>query len=109
MRRLRELDALNPSDCAQTYESLRQEALRRYGSRCQLCGTMSKLEVHPKPFRNHSGYDSEETDHTLQHLPCIRSQPDEIGRSRLHNAVGASPFCSRQCLSIYDELAWLFI
>jgi 5-methylcytosine-specific restriction endonuclease McrA len=42
------------------YESLRQQILRRYGWRCQSCGTMSNLEVHHKEFRSHSRADSEE-------------------------------------------------
>ena len=42
------------------YESLRQQVLRRDGWRCQLCGTMSNLEVHHKEFRSHAGDDSEE-------------------------------------------------
>jgi 5-methylcytosine-specific restriction endonuclease McrA len=47
------------------YESLRQLVLRRDGWRCQLCGTMSNLEVHHKEFRSHSGHDSEENLITL--------------------------------------------
>jgi ATP-dependent DNA helicase RecQ len=45
---------------AASYESLRQQVLRRDGWRCQSCGTMANLEVHHKEFRNHSGDDSEE-------------------------------------------------
>jgi len=37
-----------------SYESLRQQILRRDGWRCQSCGTMSNLEVHHKEFRSHS-------------------------------------------------------
>jgi len=47
------------------YESLRQLVLRRDGWRCQLCGTMSNLEVHHKEFRSHSGHDAEENLITL--------------------------------------------
>jgi 5-methylcytosine-specific restriction endonuclease McrA len=43
-----------------SYESLRQQILRRDGWRCQSCGTMSNLEVHHREFRSHSGSDSEE-------------------------------------------------
>ncbi len=43
-----------------SYESLRQQILRRDGWRCQFCGTMSNLEVHHREFRSHSGADSEE-------------------------------------------------
>ncbi|MGO8794931.1 MAG: HNH endonuclease [Candidatus Sulfotelmatobacter sp.] len=42
-----------------SYETLRQEALRRDGWRCQSCGAMSNLEVHHQQFRSHSGADSE--------------------------------------------------
>ena len=48
-----------------SYESLRQEVLRRDGWRCQFCGTMSNLEIHHKQFRSHSGEDSEENLITL--------------------------------------------
>ena len=41
------------------YEGLRQQVLRRDGWRCQLCGTMSNLEVHHREFRSRSGDDSE--------------------------------------------------
>ena len=47
------------------YDQLRQQILRRDGWRCQLCGTMSNLEVHHKEFRSHSGVDSEENLITL--------------------------------------------
>jgi 5-methylcytosine-specific restriction endonuclease McrA len=43
-----------------SYESLRQQILRRDGWRCQSCGTMSNLEVHHKQFRSHSCHDSED-------------------------------------------------
>jgi 5-methylcytosine-specific restriction endonuclease McrA len=48
-----------------SYETLRQQILRRDGWRCQSCGTMSNLEVHHKEFRSHSGHDSEENLITL--------------------------------------------
>ena len=38
-----------------SYESLRQQILRRDGWRCQSCGTMTNLEVHHREFRSHSG------------------------------------------------------
>ena len=50
-----------------TYESLRQQILRRDGWRCQSCGAMSNLEVHHREFRSHSGEDSEENLITLCH------------------------------------------
>jgi len=52
---------LDPS----SYESLRQQILRRDGWRCQSCGTMSNLEVHHREFRSHSGADTEENLITL--------------------------------------------
>lgn len=48
-----------------SYESLRQQILRRDGWRCQSCGTMSNLKVHHREFRSHSGTDSEENLITL--------------------------------------------
>jgi len=42
-----------------SYETLRQQVLRRDGWRCQSCGTMSNLEVHHKEFRSQSGDDDE--------------------------------------------------
>ena len=48
-----------------SYESLRQQVLRRDGWRCQLCGTMANHEVHHKEFRSQSGDDSEENLITL--------------------------------------------
>jgi 5-methylcytosine-specific restriction endonuclease McrA len=48
-----------------SYESLRQQILRRDAWRCQSCGTMTNLEVHHKEFRSHSGADSEENLITL--------------------------------------------
>jgi 5-methylcytosine-specific restriction endonuclease McrA len=48
-----------------TYESLRQQVLRRDGWRCQSCGTMANLEVHHRKFRSHSGADLEENLITL--------------------------------------------
>jgi 5-methylcytosine-specific restriction endonuclease McrA len=49
----------------EAYEALRQRVLGRDGWRCQSCGAMSKLEVHHKRFRCHSGDDSEENLITL--------------------------------------------
>jgi len=48
-----------------SYESLRQQILRRDGWRCQSCGTMTNLEVHHREFRSHSGEDSKENLITL--------------------------------------------
>ena len=48
-----------------SYETLRQQVLRRDGWRCQLCGAMANLEVHHQQFRSHAGHDSEENLITL--------------------------------------------
>ena len=48
-----------------SYETLRQQVLRRDGWRCQSCGTISNLEVHHKEFCSHSGHDSDENLITL--------------------------------------------
>ena len=48
-----------------SYESLRQQVLRRDNWRCQSCGTMSNLEVRHREYRSHSGVDSEENLITL--------------------------------------------
>jgi 5-methylcytosine-specific restriction endonuclease McrA len=54
-----------------SYESLRQQVLRRDNWRCQSCGTMSNLEVHHEKYRSHSGADAEENLITLC-LDCHR-------------------------------------
>jgi 5-methylcytosine-specific restriction endonuclease McrA len=43
----------------QHYQQLRQHVLRRDGWRCQVCGSMTNLEVHHKQFRSHGGADDE--------------------------------------------------
>jgi len=48
-----------------SYETLRQQILRRDSWRCQACVAMSNLEVHHKEFRSQSGHDSEENLITL--------------------------------------------
>jgi len=48
-----------------SYETLRQQILRRDGWRCQFCGNMTNLEVHHKEFRSHDGDDSEQNMITL--------------------------------------------
>jgi 5-methylcytosine-specific restriction endonuclease McrA len=47
------------------YNGLRYQVLSRDGWRCQLCGTMSNLEVHHKTFHSQSGDDSEQNLITL--------------------------------------------
>ena len=49
------------------YSELHETILRRDHWRCQLCGTMSQLEVHHQEFRSHSGEDREENLITLCH------------------------------------------
>ena len=61
-----------------SYESPRQQILRRDGWRCQSCGTMSNLEVHHKQFRSHAGDDSEENLITLCST-CHASDHGETG------------------------------
>jgi 5-methylcytosine-specific restriction endonuclease McrA len=48
-----------------SYETLRQQVLRRDGWRCQSCGTMANLDLHHKEFRSHGGEDSEQNLITL--------------------------------------------
>jgi len=66
-----------------SYESLRQQILRRDGWRCQSCGTMSNLEVHHREFRSHSGPDFEDNLITLC-TACQSALP-----LRPHTLVGA--------------------
>jgi 5-methylcytosine-specific restriction endonuclease McrA len=53
-------------DCRQ-YTELQRAILRRDGWRCQVCGTMSHLEVHHQQYRSHLGDDSEANLITLCH------------------------------------------
>jgi 5-methylcytosine-specific restriction endonuclease McrA len=50
---------------AERYREFRKQVLRRDGWRCQLCGSMTNLEVHHQQFRSHSGADQEENLITL--------------------------------------------
>jgi hypothetical protein len=50
---------------SELYELPRNQVLRRDSWRCQLCGTMSNLEIHHQEFRSHSGDDSEQNLITL--------------------------------------------
>jgi 5-methylcytosine-specific restriction enzyme A len=43
----------------ESYEALRRAVLQRDGWRCQICGEMTKLEVHHQRFRAHLGQDEE--------------------------------------------------
>ena len=49
----------------ETYGKLRKQVLQRDGWRCQECGGRSKLEVHHREFRSHSGDDAEQNLITL--------------------------------------------
>ena len=42
------------------YEALRLQVLQRDCWRCQLCGSMTNLEIHHQAFRSHSGADTED-------------------------------------------------
>jgi hypothetical protein len=48
-----------------SYDKLRRQTLQRDGLRCQVCGSMKRLEVHHLEFRSHCGDDSEENLITL--------------------------------------------
>ncbi len=66
-----------------SYESLRQQVLRRDSWRCQFCGALANLEVHHKQFRSHSGQDSEQNLITLCsqcHAGIHRRKPWRSGR-----------------------------
>lgn len=47
------------------YRKLRLQILQRDGWRCQMCGSMQRLQVHHIQFRSHSGADLEENLITL--------------------------------------------
>ena len=49
----------------QDYRKLREHVLRRDGWRCQVCGSLSNLEVHHKELRSQSGDDSDQNLITL--------------------------------------------
>jgi len=56
----------------QDYQKLRDQVLRRDGWCCQLCGSISNLEVHHREFRSHDGADDERNLITLC-FDCHRS------------------------------------
>ncbi len=58
-----------------SYESLRQQILRRDGWRCQSCGTMTNLEVHHRKFRSHSGAVRRKPDHAVHGMPHHNAWP----------------------------------
>ncbi len=49
----------------QDYRKLREHVLRRDGWRCQVCGSLSNLEVHHKELRSQCGDDSDQNLITL--------------------------------------------
>ncbi|PYV67943.1 MAG: hypothetical protein DMG96_37845 [Acidobacteria bacterium] len=63
----------------ENYRELRKQVLRRDGWRCQLCGSMTNLEVHHKQFRSHCGEDSEHNLITLC-LDCHASTHGLLSR-----------------------------
>jgi|CZKS01.1.fsa_nt_gi hypothetical protein len=86
-----------------SYESLRQQILRRDGWRCQSCGTMSNLEVHHKRFRSHSGRDSEgnlitlcSTCHASVHSPPLQKDQSCADRKNQEYVCVRIPQCQRE-------------
>ncbi len=77
------------------YEGLRQQVLRRDGWRCQLCASMSSLEVHHQEFRSHRGHDIKEnlitlcsSCHAVFHR-CSNGEPKNLHhRHNLHKLFG---------------------
>ena len=64
------------------YGELCKQILRRDGWRCQLCGSMTNLEIHHKRFRSRSGEDNEHNlitlchdCHASTHIPISTVQP----------------------------------
>jgi 5-methylcytosine-specific restriction endonuclease McrA len=49
----------------ESYRELHRQVLQRDGWRCQMCGSMQRLQVHHVQFRSHSGGDLEENLITL--------------------------------------------
>ncbi len=43
----------------EAYRELHLQILQRDGWRCQICGSMQRLQVHHKTFRSQAGNDSE--------------------------------------------------
>ena len=62
----------------QDYQNLREQVLRRDGWCCQLCGSISNLEVHHREFRSHGGADDERNLITLC-FDCHRSVHGRAG------------------------------
>ena len=54
----------------ESYRKLHREVLERDSWRCQICGTMKRLEVHHRKFRSRAGDDSEQNLITLC-IGCI--------------------------------------
>jgi 5-methylcytosine-specific restriction endonuclease McrA len=50
---------------SQSYSDLHRKVLERDGWRCQVCGSMQRLQVHHLKFRSHSGNDEEQNLITL--------------------------------------------
>jgi 5-methylcytosine-specific restriction endonuclease McrA len=50
---------------ANSYLELQRQVLERDGWRCQVCGSMQRLQVHHLKFRSHSGSDVEQNLITL--------------------------------------------
>jgi 5-methylcytosine-specific restriction endonuclease McrA len=67
----------------ESYQNVRKRVLQRDGWRCQLCGSMTNLEVHHQQFRSHSGEDEEENLITL----CFECHSSIHGRASEHRDV----------------------
>jgi len=70
----------------ENYGELCKQILRRDGWRCQLCGSMTNLEIHHKRFRSRSGEDNEHNlitlchdCHASTHIPISTVQPGDFG------------------------------
>jgi len=84
-----------------SYDSLRQQILRRDGWRCQSCGTMSNLEVHHREFRSHSGSDAEENLISARHTTRDSIAAEARKKSsKPKDRFASSPSISRQSLAL---------
>jgi hypothetical protein len=66
------------------YEQFCREVLQRDGWRCQVCGTMSSLEVHHQQERSHSG-----------DMPCFIVYPECTTAEAMQPSATAKKSCVR--------------
>jgi len=71
-------------DRAFLYEQFCREVLQRDGWRCQVCGTMSSLEVHHQQERSHSG-----------DMPCFIVYPECTTAEAMQPSATAKKSCRR--------------